>query len=70
MFNQFKACNYIQVSRLKVTDALWVINSADLIVMLIYTYSTESSTPIYLFKSANIKTNYNIIEELYKHTSW
>ena len=50
MFNQFKACNCIQVSRLlKVFDGLWVINSADFIVMVIYTYSTESSTPIYLF---------------------
>ena len=62
MFNQFKACNCIQVSRLKVSDGLWVINSRDFIVMVIYTYSSESFTPIYLFKSTYIKTNH--IEDL------
>ena len=62
MFNQFKACNCIQVSRLKVFDGLWVINSRDFIVMVIYTYSSESSTPMYLFKSTYIKTNH--IEDL------
>ena len=61
MFNQFKACNCIEVSRLKVLDGFWVINR-DFIVMVIYTYSTKSSTPIYLFKSTYIKTNH--IEDL------
>ena len=62
MFNQFKACNCIQVSKLKVFDGLWVINSRDFIVTVIYTYLTKSSTPIYLFKSTYIKTNH--IEDL------
>ena len=61
MFNQFKACDCIQV-RLKVFDGLGVINSVDFIVTGIYMYPTESSTPIYLFKSAYIHTNY--IEDL------
>ena len=46
MFNPSKACDYIQVSGLKVSDRLWVIKNADFIVTVIYTYSTESSTPI------------------------
>ena len=60
MFNQFKACNCIQVSRLKVFDGLWAINSRDFIVTIIYTYHrlTKSSTPVYLFKSTYIKTNH------------
>ena len=62
MFNQFKACNFIQVSRLKVFDGLWVINSGDFIVTVIYTYLTKLSIPIYLFKSTYIKTNH--IEDL------
>ena len=40
MFNQFNACNCIHVSILKVFDGLWVINSADFIVLVIYMYST------------------------------
>ena len=51
MFNQFKACNCIQVSKLKVFDGLWVINSRNFIVTVIYMYLTKSSTPVYLFKS-------------------
>ena len=62
MFNQFKACNCIQVSRLKVFDGFWVINSRDFIVTVIYTYLTKSSTPVNLFKSTYIKTNH--IEDL------
>ena len=62
MFNQFKAWDYIHVSRLKVFDGLWVIKSADFIVTGIYTYSTKSSTFIYLFKSTYMQTNH--IEDL------
>ena len=62
MFNQFKACNCIQVSTLKVFDGLWVINSRKFIVTVIYTYLTKSSTPVYLFKGTYIKTNH--IEDL------
>ena len=56
IFNQFKACNFIQVSRLKVFDGLWVIKSAAFIVTVIYT--SKLSTPIYLFKSTYIETNH------------
>ena len=62
MFNQFKAWDCIQVSRLKVFDGLWVINSADFIVTGIYSYSTKSSTSIYLFESTYMQTNH--IEDL------
>ena len=36
MFNQLKACNCIQVTRQKVLDGIWVINSVDFIIMVIY----------------------------------
>ena len=62
VFNQLKACNCIQVSKLKLFDGLWVINSAEFIVTVIYMYSTKTSRPIYLFKSTYIETNH--IEDL------
>ena len=61
MFNQFKACDCIQVSRLKVFDGLWVIKSADFIVSAIYTYiriRPSHPNPYMLFKSTNIETNH------------
>ena len=74
MFNQFKACDCILVSGLKVFDGLLMIKSADFIVAVIYTCSTKPFTPIYVTgfgKTCIVHTsNFAHLDNHKNHREW